>query len=108
MTLDVIRLDAATLGAKIAAGEVSSAEVTQACLDQIAATDERYPAFLHVAAEQALAAAARQGQEQLLAGFLLGDRAFLARPHPKRAPRSRDYDHLARVAEWNQADADAE
>jgi ATP-dependent helicase/nuclease subunit B len=57
---------------------------------------------------QALAAAARQGLEELIAGFLLGDRPFLARPHPKRAPRSRDYDHLARVAEWNQADADAE
>lgn len=42
---DVIRLDAATLGAKIAAKELSSVEVTQACLDQIAATDERYHAF---------------------------------------------------------------
>ena len=55
---EVIRLDAAALGRKIAAGEVSSVEVTQACLDQIAATDERYHAFLHVAGEQALAAAA--------------------------------------------------
>ena len=56
---DVIRLDAATLGAKIAAKELSSVEVTQACLDQIAATDERYHAFLHVAADAALATAAR-------------------------------------------------
>ena len=56
---DVIRLDAATLGAKIAAKELSSVEVTQACLDQIAATDERYHAFLHVAADEALATAAR-------------------------------------------------
>ena len=32
------RLDAATLSAKIAAKEVSSTEVTQACLDQIAST----------------------------------------------------------------------
>ena len=54
----LIRLDAATLGAKIAAKELSSTEVTQAYLDQIAATDERYHAFLHVGAEQALAAAA--------------------------------------------------
>ncbi|HEY5149612.1 MAG TPA: Asp-tRNA(Asn)/Glu-tRNA(Gln) amidotransferase GatCAB subunit A, partial [Mycobacterium sp.] len=53
---DVIRLDAATLGAMIAAKELSSVEVTQACLDQIAATDERYHAFLHVAADEALAA----------------------------------------------------
>ena len=54
---DVIRLDAATLAGKIAAKELSSTEVTQAFLDQIAATDERYGAFLHVAADAALAAA---------------------------------------------------
>ena len=59
MSSDVIRLDAATLGAKIAAKEVSSAEVTRACLDQIAETDGQYHAFLHVAEEQALAAAGR-------------------------------------------------
>ncbi|WP_102142986.1 Asp-tRNA(Asn)/Glu-tRNA(Gln) amidotransferase subunit GatA [Mycobacterium hubeiense] len=58
MSDDLIRLDAATLGAKIAAKEVSSTEATQACLDQIAATDERYHAFLHVAEAEALAAAA--------------------------------------------------
>jgi aspartyl-tRNA(Asn)/glutamyl-tRNA(Gln) amidotransferase subunit A len=56
---DLIRLDAVTLGAKIAGKEVSSTEATQACLDQIAKTDERYHAFLHVAGEQALAEAAR-------------------------------------------------
>src|SRR6185295_12718082 len=56
---DLIRQDAATLAAMIAAGEVSSAELTQACLDQIAATDNRYHAFLHVAADKALAAANR-------------------------------------------------
>ena len=55
---DLTRLDAATLGAKIAAKEVSSTEVTQACLDQIAATDGAYHAFLHVGGDQALAAAA--------------------------------------------------
>ncbi|GCA99193.1 Asp-tRNA(Asn)/Glu-tRNA(Gln) amidotransferase subunit GatA [Mycolicibacterium sp. NCC-Tsukiji] len=55
---DVIRLDAATLGEKIAAGDVSATEVTQAHLDQIAATDETYHAFLHVGAQEALAAAA--------------------------------------------------
>ena len=59
MTSEAIRLDAATLGAKIAAKELSSAEVTRACLDQIAETDGRYQAFLHVAEEQAMAAAAR-------------------------------------------------
>jgi aspartyl-tRNA(Asn)/glutamyl-tRNA(Gln) amidotransferase subunit A len=56
---ELIRFDAATLAAKIAAKEVSSTEVTQAHLDQIAATDDRYHAFLHVAADEALAAAGR-------------------------------------------------
>ncbi|MBU3687039.1 MAG: Asp-tRNA(Asn)/Glu-tRNA(Gln) amidotransferase subunit GatA [Mycobacterium sp.] len=58
MTEDIVRLDAATLGSKIAAGELSSVEVTRACLDRIAATDERYHAFLHVAPDAALATAA--------------------------------------------------
>ncbi|MGA8333082.1 MAG: amidase, partial [Mycobacterium sp.] len=55
---DIIRLDAATLAGKIAAKQLSSTEVTQAFLDQIAATDQQYGAFLHVAADAALAAAA--------------------------------------------------
>ena len=38
---DIIRLDAATLAGKIAAKELSSTEVTQAYLDQIAATDQQ-------------------------------------------------------------------
>ena len=59
MTSDLIRLDAATLGARITAKEVSSAEVTRAFLDQIAETDGHYQAFLHVAEEPAMAAAAR-------------------------------------------------
>jgi len=58
VSTDILRLDAATLGAKIAGGDISSVSLTQACLDQIAATDERFHAFLHVAAEQALATAA--------------------------------------------------
>lgn len=59
MSTELIRSDAATLGAKIAAKELSSTEVTQAHLDQIAATDDRFNAFLHVAADSALAEAAR-------------------------------------------------
>jgi aspartyl-tRNA(Asn)/glutamyl-tRNA(Gln) amidotransferase subunit A len=55
---DLVRLDAATLAGMIAAKEVSSVEVTQAFLEQIEATDGRYHAFLHVAAQQALATAA--------------------------------------------------
>src|SRR6201998_1378170 len=50
---DIIRQDAATLAGKIAAKELSSTEITQAFLDQIAATDERYGAFLHVAGDAA-------------------------------------------------------
>lgn len=56
---ELTRRDAATLGAQIAAKDVSSTEVTRAHLDQIAETDERFNAFLHVAADSALATAAR-------------------------------------------------
>jgi aspartyl-tRNA(Asn)/glutamyl-tRNA(Gln) amidotransferase subunit A len=55
---ELISLDAATLGAGIAAGDISSVQLTRACLDQISATDGRYHAFLHVAADRALATAA--------------------------------------------------
>ncbi|HEX5252766.1 MAG TPA: Asp-tRNA(Asn)/Glu-tRNA(Gln) amidotransferase subunit GatA [Mycobacterium sp.] len=68
---EIIRSDAATLAARIATKEVSSVEVTQACLDQIQATDDRYHAFLHVAADEALAAAAavdKQVDEAVAAG----------------------------------------
>ncbi len=58
MSTDTTRLDAATLASKIHAGELSSVEVTQAHLDRIAEVDGEYNAFLHVASEQALAAAA--------------------------------------------------
>ena len=55
---ELTRLSAAELAAKITAREVSSTEVTAACLDQIDRTDDTYGAFLYVAREQALAAAA--------------------------------------------------
>ena len=42
---ELIRRDAATLGAQIAAKEVSSTEVTRAHLDQIAATDDRFALY---------------------------------------------------------------
>jgi aspartyl-tRNA(Asn)/glutamyl-tRNA(Gln) amidotransferase subunit A len=64
---DLVRLSAATLARKISAKEVSSVEVTRACLDQIEATDDRYGAFLHVAGDEALAAAAAV-DEALAAG----------------------------------------
>ena len=52
------RLSAADLASAIAAGEMTSVEVTRAHLDRIAAVDGRVHAFLHVDAEGALAAAA--------------------------------------------------
>jgi aspartyl-tRNA(Asn)/glutamyl-tRNA(Gln) amidotransferase subunit A len=55
---DLIRRTAAELAAGIAAKEYTSTEVTQAHLDQIEATDGVYHAFLHVAADKALATAA--------------------------------------------------
>ena len=55
---ELIHKPAAELAALIAAGEVSSVEVTRAHLDRIAAVDQRVHAFLHVDAEGALAAAA--------------------------------------------------
>ncbi|MCE3245975.1 MAG: aspartyl/glutamyl-tRNA amidotransferase subunit, partial [Arthrobacter sp.] len=58
---ELIRLSAARLAEKLAAGEVTAVEVVQAHLDRIAAVDggERgVNAFLHVNAEEALAVAA--------------------------------------------------
>ncbi|WPF83378.1 Asp-tRNA(Asn)/Glu-tRNA(Gln) amidotransferase subunit GatA [Sanguibacter sp. 4.1] len=54
---DLTRQSAAQLAAHLAAGEVSSVEVTQAHLDRIAAVDTDVHAFLHVSTESALAAA---------------------------------------------------
>ncbi|WP_438354976.1 Asp-tRNA(Asn)/Glu-tRNA(Gln) amidotransferase subunit GatA [Microbacterium sp. CJ88] len=54
---DLIRLSAAQLADRLAAGEVSSVEATQAHLDRIAAVDGDVHAFLHVS-ERALDAAA--------------------------------------------------
>ncbi|MGV9747761.1 Asp-tRNA(Asn)/Glu-tRNA(Gln) amidotransferase subunit GatA [Rhodococcus zopfii] len=58
MSSELTRLSAADLASRIHAGEVSSVEVTQAHLDRIGEVDGEYHAFLHVAGEQALAAAA--------------------------------------------------
>ncbi|NLE70991.1 MAG: Asp-tRNA(Asn)/Glu-tRNA(Gln) amidotransferase subunit GatA [Actinomycetales bacterium] len=55
---DLTRLSAAALAERLAAGDVSSVEVTRAHLDRIAAVDPAVHAFLHVDAEGALATAA--------------------------------------------------
>ena len=52
---DLTRLTAADLAGRLAAGEVSSVEATQAHLDRIAAVDGAVHAFLHVSSEDALA-----------------------------------------------------
>jgi len=55
---ELTQTTATGLAAAIRSGEVSAVEVTQAHLDQITATDGRVRAFLHVAADAALAQAA--------------------------------------------------
>jgi aspartyl-tRNA(Asn)/glutamyl-tRNA(Gln) amidotransferase subunit A len=64
MTTELTRMTAAELAAAIATGETSAVEVTQAHLDRIGSVDERVHAFLHVAADAALAAAAAVDQRR--------------------------------------------
>lgn len=68
---DLVRQDAATVAAAMQAGEVSSVEVTQACLDRIDAVDGEVHAFLHVDRDAALASA-RVIDEQRASGAQLG------------------------------------
>jgi aspartyl-tRNA(Asn)/glutamyl-tRNA(Gln) amidotransferase subunit A len=56
--MELTRMTAAGLSAALSKGEVSATEVTRAHLDRIAAVDDRVHAFLHVAADSALARAA--------------------------------------------------
>jgi aspartyl-tRNA(Asn)/glutamyl-tRNA(Gln) amidotransferase subunit A len=69
VSADLIRLSAADLAGKLAAGEVSSVEATQAHLDRIAAVDGDVHAFLHVSqtalADAAAIDARRAAGEQL-------------------------------------------
>lgn len=55
-----------------------------------------------------IAEASLENLGRLVDRFLLGDAPFPARPHPARSPRGGDYDHLSRVAEWAEAEDDAE
>ncbi|WP_149539436.1 double-strand break repair protein AddB [Siccirubricoccus phaeus] len=55
----------------------------------------------------ALAAEAEARLRELVAEFLLGDRPFTARPHPKRQPAGTEYDHLSRLGEWAAAEEGA-
>ncbi|HLZ36792.1 MAG TPA: Asp-tRNA(Asn)/Glu-tRNA(Gln) amidotransferase subunit GatA [Mycobacteriales bacterium] len=68
---DLTRRTAADLAGLLAAGEVSAVEVASAHLERIAAVDGKVHAFLHVAAERALAAA-RRVDDARAAGERLG------------------------------------
>ncbi|MFI7242392.1 Asp-tRNA(Asn)/Glu-tRNA(Gln) amidotransferase subunit GatA [Streptomyces qinglanensis] len=57
MSEELIRLTAAELAARIASGEVTAVEATEAHLARIGAVDEKVNAFLHVDREGALAQA---------------------------------------------------
>ncbi len=67
---DLTRLSAADLAAKLAAGETSSVEATQAHLDRIAAVDGPVHAFLHVSSDEALATARAVDDERAKGGRL--------------------------------------
>ncbi len=58
MSAELIGLSLREASGKLAAGEVSSRQLTEACLARVAATEERVGAFLAVTGERALAAAA--------------------------------------------------
>jgi aspartyl-tRNA(Asn)/glutamyl-tRNA(Gln) amidotransferase subunit A len=77
---ELTRQTAAGLAAAMAAGEVSAVEVTQAHLDRITAVDGRVKAFLHVAADRALAAA-RAVDDKRATGVPLGPLAGVPIAH---------------------------
>ncbi|PRZ43454.1 aspartyl/glutamyl-tRNA(Asn/Gln) amidotransferase subunit A [Antricoccus suffuscus] len=68
---ELIHLSAADLAARLAAGDVTSVEVTQAHLDQISAVDDTIGSFLHVDGAKALAQAATVDEDRA-AGKALG------------------------------------
>ena len=92
---ELIQLTAAEAAQKVASGEVSAVELTQAHLDRIEATDGKalsdnradgksgLNAFLHINAEQALAEAAAVDADRS-AGETLPPLAA----HPTSTPRS--------------------
>ncbi|WP_309139434.1 PD-(D/E)XK nuclease family protein [Siccirubricoccus sp. G192] len=49
---------------------------------------------------ETLASDALENLRGLVLRFLLGQGAFIARPHPGRDPAGSEYDHLSRIAEW--------
>src|SRR6202012_3658803 len=68
---ELTKKTAAELAAEVAAGEASAVEITSAHLDRISAVDGEVRAFLHVAADDALAQA-REVDRKRAAGEPLG------------------------------------
>jgi Asp-tRNA(Asn)/Glu-tRNA(Gln) amidotransferase A subunit family amidase len=68
---DLSSLTAAQAAAQVASGRVSSEELTQACLDRIAAVEDTVKAFAHLDKEQALAQA-RESDEWRRSGKPIG------------------------------------
>jgi aspartyl-tRNA(Asn)/glutamyl-tRNA(Gln) amidotransferase subunit A len=68
---ELIKKTAAELAAAVTAGEASAVEITSAHLDRITAVDDKVRAFLHVAADDALAQA-REVDRKRAAGEPLG------------------------------------
>lgn len=75
MTIDLLELGIAQAARLLRAGEISSRELTNACLEQIAVQDDGLHAFLTLTAEEALFRAnradfffqqARHGGDQIL------------------------------------------
>lgn len=81
---DIIRLTAAETAEKIASGELTAVQVTEAHLARIEAVDEKVHAFLHVDREGALAQA-RAVDEKRARGE--------ARPAGRRPPRAQGHLH---------------
>src|SRR5215469_16431686 len=71
---ELTAMTAAQMAAAVADGELSAVELTRAHLDQISRTDVHVRAFLHVAAESALAAA-KAVDDRRAAGAHLGSLA---------------------------------
>lgn len=61
--MDLNSLTISQLREKLTAGEVTSVELTRACLERIAATDDKVNAFITICAQEALAAAATADQK---------------------------------------------
>ncbi|MFE3934577.1 hypothetical protein ACFXPJ_12515, partial [Streptomyces goshikiensis] len=86
MADQIIKLTAAETAEKIASGELTAVEVTEAHLARIDATDEKVHAFLHVDREGALAQA-RAGAAPRATAANLGRGGIQIYQPPRQQPR---------------------